>query len=644
MRHRRSVWRGGVLAGSLVLAGCSNLQILPTPAATPVAADERSTGPASAGASQTASATGVTYRLEIGAPEALARLLRTHLDLARFQQATAADAITASELDRLVAASEAQARDLLRTEGYFTAVVTARREVPAAGDTTPPLVMLKVEPGPRARVGAWALRAQGSLEADREGQDPRATRIWNETVQAWPLVTGQDFTQAGWDDAKTALLARLRAIGYPQASISGSVARVDTATQQVRLFAVVDSGPLARLGLAEVQGLERYPANSVLNVVDHTPGDPYTEKRLLDLQERLSKVGLFDGVTVELDTDPMKALAAPVLITVREAPLQQATLGAGISANTGPRVSLEHTHRRPFGWDWIVRNKLQVGRDERSWEGSAISHPLRRQYRALVSGKVDWLDAGGAITSARQVRVGGSLDTERIERLFFLEALDDELRNAAGTQSATAVSANYHLVWRDLDNVVLPTFGETANMQAGLGYALSNSRQVDLTRVGEPEANRTGPYARAYGRFTLYRPFARHWYFTGRLEVGQIFAADTVQLPETLRFRAGGDESVRGYAYRTLGPVTNGVIGSGRVIGTISAEVARPVLESLPSVWGAAFIDAGTAADRWSDYRPVVGYGVGARWRSPVGPLRVDLAYGDALRRARLHVSVGIVF
>jgi len=109
-------------------------------------------------------------------------------------------------------------------------------------------------------------------------------------------------------------------------------------------------------------------------------------------------------------------------------------------------------------------------------------------------------------------------------------------------------------------------------------------------------------------------------------------------------FRAGGDDSVRGYGYRTLGPVVSDVVTSGRTLLTGSLEVARPISPKYPAFWWAAFIDAGNAADRWRDLHPVVGYGVGLRWRSPVGPLRVDLAYGQEVRQFRVHFSVGIAF
>jgi translocation and assembly module TamA len=126
--------------------------------------------------------------------------------------------------------------------------------------------------------------------------------------------------------------------------------------------------------------------------------------------------------------------------------------------------------------------------------------------------------------------------------------------------------------------------------------------------------------------------------------VGQVFGADGVQVPETQRFRAGGDDSVRGYAYRSLTPQIAGVDVGGRVLGTASIEIAHPLSPSLPSLWGAAFVDAGTAAARWRDYKPEWGAGLGLRWRSPVGPLRADVAYGEAVRQWRLHLSVGIAF
>jgi len=179
--------------------------------------------------------------------------------------------------------------------------------------------------------------------------------------------------------------------------------------------------------------------------------------------------------------------------------------------------------------------------------------------------------------------------------------------------------------------VVLPTLGFTFAGQVGGGRSKATNAE-------------TGPFSRAYGRFTGYLPLGLSWYGQARVELGQVFKDGRVIAPDSQRFRAGGDDSVRGYGYRELGPISSGVVGSGDVLFTSSVELARPFAASLPSVWGAVFVDAGNAADSFANLRPALGYGIGLRWRSPVGPLKLDWAYGREVRKSRLHFSVGIAF
>jgi translocation and assembly module TamA len=154
----------------------------------------------------------------------------------------------------------------------------------------------------------------------------------------------------------------------------------------------------------------------------------------------------------------------------------------------------------------------------------------------------------------------------------------------------------------------------------------------------------SGWFARTYGRLTVYRTFGRAWYAQARLELGQVYLGPHMVVPEALKWRAGGDESVRGYAYRSLGPLVDGAVGSGTALFSGSVELAHPFLDSMPALWGAVFLDAGNAADNFGSIRPVYGTGVGVRWRSPVGPLRLDWAHGSATHKGRIHFSVGIAF
>ncbi len=582
------------------------------------------------------------YRLDIEAPSELRALLETYLDLSRFQNVPQSEDITPAEIDRLVAAAPAQARGLLETEGYFNPEVTVTRaEVTRAGDDAAPqalpLLRVRVRPGPRATIDHFAFSAKGPLQEAADAGSLDAKVLLAQVRNGWRLPPGMPFQQSQWSGAKNNALSKLRADGYPAATLGNTTARVDAQTNSVQLDVAADSGVLYRLGPVRINGLQRYGENSVQKLSLLTPGAPYRESQLIDFQERLQKSGLFEGASVALDTDPATAQAAPVVVQVRELPLQQATFGVGYSANTGPRVSVEHTHRQPFGWEWIAKNKLELGPRLQSWSGELTSYPLEGLYRNLIAASAERLEAVDEVRKSWRARIGRTQDTPQVERLYYLEATQSRLDTTSNTGTTTvsnrAVTGNYHWIYRDVDSVLLPTDGYTVSAEAAGGYAVSG--------IGD-EAS--GPFGRLYGRYTHYRPLGGAWFATARLEGGAILGNRRVGVPDTLLFRAGGDDSVRGYEFRSLGPTVSGALLSGRVLMTGSAEIAHPISARFPSLWGAAFVDAGNAADRWQKLDPVLGYGIGLRWRSPVGPLRLDLAYGDETRKVRLHLSVGIAF
>ena len=615
-----------LLAGvaALTLAGCASFS-LPGLSAAKTDPTKRPEAPSVA-----------VFVLDVQAPEPLRRLLLRHLDLARFQSAPAADSITPSELERLMRAAPAQARALLETEGYFNAEVGVSR----AADTGPlPQLLMVVTPGERTRVDSVVLTAGGALDAAARAGDPAAQDAIATWRRQWSLPAGTAFTQNAWSDAKTSALTRLRAEGYAVAAWAPATrARVDAPANRVDLELVLDSGPLYHLGPLQIEGLQRYDEEAVRKLARFDAGEPYSEKLLLDFQDRLQKAGLFEGASVEIDADPITAAAAPVHVRVKELSLQQATLGLGFSANTGARVSVEHTHRQVFGSRWIARNKLELGPTQQSWEGELTSYPLDRLYRNLIAGSALRLNTNDEQLLSWKLRAGRTQDSPRIERLIFAEATHARLTSAALTNNGDALSGNYHWIYRDIDNVLLPTQGLTVSAQGALGYARGNQ-----TIGSAPQQSAAGPFGRAYARFTWYQPLGA-WYGTFRIEAGQLFTKDVIGVPDTLLFRAGGDDSVRGYGYRSLGPVVAGAVTSARTLLTGSAEVAHPISPAYPAFLWAAFVDAGQAADRWTDLRPAVGVGLGLRWRSPVGPLRLDLAYGEAVKKFRAHFSIGIAF
>jgi translocation and assembly module TamA len=120
-----------------------------------------------------------------------------------------------------------------------------------------------------------------------------------------------------------------------------------------------------------------------------------------------------------------------------------------------------------------------------------------------------------------------------------------------------------------------------------------------------------------------------------------VIARSRSGIPSSFLFRTGGDQTLRGYAFESVGVAQGDAIVGGRYLVLASMEYTRWVTESLG---GAIFVDAGDAFDHRPDFDLAVGYGVGVRWRSPVGPLRADVAYGERDKNVRVHFSVGFNF
>ncbi|MBC7730029.1 MAG: BamA/TamA family outer membrane protein [Microbacteriaceae bacterium] len=655
---------GLVMSGWLLTSGCSQVQPL-------IAAFDTTARPTAP----------PLIDLKVDAPDALKPLLEKHLDLARLGLLRSDETPSAGEINRLIAAAPAQARELLQTEGYFDAQVTVQRSplpsieagaraaaapgdsaaspAPAApasvADDDPALrrdrlqvVRVTVVPGDPTQVGALQIRTEGELQARVERGDVDAIALQHGLAAVSTLQPGMVFRNPDWSASKQALQARVRAAGYAAVRIQDSRAAVDATARTAQLRVLLDSGPLFLTGPLQISGLQHHDEQTVRNLAGFEAGEPLTETRLLDFQDRLQAARLFQAATVTIEPDPQTAAetagTTPVRVRLVELPLQQATVGVGVTSNSGARATAEHTHRRPFDWPVIAYNKLEYGQRIQKFSSDIQTHPGPRFFRNLLGLQIEHDQSATDTVLSQQLRLGRTQDTPRSERLQFVELLrsrrealtplaSDAAQSAdSGPSTATALSINAHQVWRDLDSVLLPTRGWVLSVQGGVGESTSHG-------------GATGPFTRLYTRMTGYLPLGGQWYSQARLEVGSVLHRGEVEVPDSLGFRAGGEDSVRGYGYRELAPTdASGATISGDVLLTTSLELARPIMASMPSVWGAVFIDAGRAAKRWTSFTPALGYGVGVRWRSPIGPLRVDLAYGDEVKRFRLHFSVGITF
>lgn len=592
-----------------------------------------------------------TRELVVEAPSPFKALLEKNLDIERAARLAEADSLDDTEWARLVAAAPAQGRALAQTEGFFRSEVTV-----AADPADPHRILIKLVPGEPATVGRFTLEFDGDLARAAESGDQKAMDLEARLRDEWELQPGQVFRNGNWDGAKAQTLAALRAEGYASALWTATAAQVDPATNKARVFLVVDTGPRFLAGDFVVEGIERQEEKNVRQLAGFGPGTPLTQQRLIDYQDRLQKTGLFDQVAVIYDPDPAQAAHATVTVRVHEQSLHQATVALGYNSLSKARITLEHIDRKVFGLPATTSNKIQWGSDIQEWDFSLATHPAESFHSWIVGSTVSSIQTTNDLVRAASVRFGRTQASNPLDRTTYVQVersmqctprakfVGPRTKDGVPPDyfydcvDARALSLNQANVWRNVDNIVLPTDGWTLSGQVGVGYAGGPASVAD-------KDSGYGPYTRLYGRLTRYWPLPSSFYLQGRMELGQIVVRQHVPMPDAEQWRAGGEDSVRGYAWRSLAPYdTRGNIVGGNSLITTSVEIAHPFTASLPSVWWATFVDAGRAAPRFDDLKMAVGYGVGVRWRSPVGPLKIDWSWGEEVHRGRLDLSVGVAF
>lgn len=572
------------------------------------------------------------FEVEVHAAADVQAYLERHLDLLRYRTLPDLDD---TELERLAVAAQANTRELLATLGYFSPEIVVTRNQAHSEGRTLPMVRIDVQEGPSTTVRSVVLSFAGDI-AERPAAAAQRERI----REGWTLPVGSTFTQTGWDDAKRQSLRLLWAIDYPLGRIGASRAEIEPQQQSARLSLTLDSGAAFRFGPMQIHGLERYPRELVERIARLKPGSAYDQGALLQAQQRLQDSGYFDSAVLEIDAqaDPQ---AVPVIATVREARRNDVRLGVGISTDSGPRLSVEHTNHQMPLIGWRAVSKAQVDRDTQSIQSELTAPPDADLWQWQVFGQMKNEDAADVRLRGRQLRAGRLQMGEKIDRNYYLQY--DRAHTNGGTlnESAQTLSANYAFTQRHFDSLPYPSDGYGLGIEFGGGFTLGGQRDPYLrTRLNWLGVWPLAPHGERQTRASAGR-------IALRLQAGAVLARDDARLPGTQLFLTGGDTSVRGYAFNSIGAKQSGGIGlPGRYLAGASVEWQRPILlGGRPSEWESTlFIDGGAVADQLSRLHARIGVGAGVRYRSPVGPLQLDLAYGLATHQVRLHLSVGLSF
>lgn len=552
--------------------------------------------------------------VELEAPEAVRGLLERHVRLLRRSDATMPEA--APDRSAMARRARREVGDLLATEGYFTPTVRIDRS--EAGRW-----VIKVDPGPRTTIAEVTVDFDGEItRAAEQGGDEYLARL----RASWSLPPGAPFRQADWDAAKQQMLDSVSARRYAAARMVESRAEVDPERATARLRVRLDSGPAFYLGALEVSGLQELPADLVQRYSRLRVGEPYDREALLAFQTGLQNTPHFASVIVDVERDPALAAAVPVRVQVSEARPKRLAFGAGVSSNTGLRAEASYRDVNLLRRGWELSTGLRLEQRRQSAYADVFLPPSGN-HRDSVGALVDRSDLEGLLVHSQAVGVARNTVRGNIETQLALRLQHEQLRPEGGeSRSSNTLTANWTWVQRAVDDLLDPTRGYVLEFQMGGGAAVAIADR---------------DFVRLYGRAVRYQPVGERDVLILRGEAGATLADSREGIPQDFLFRAGGAQSVRGYAYQSLGVRDGDATVGGRYLGTLSAEYVhwfRPQ-------WGAAlFVDAGDAADTREDLDFRTGYGVGARWRSPAGPLAVDLAWGHDERRLRLHFGVAIAF
>jgi translocation and assembly module TamA len=521
--------------------------------------------------------------------------------------------VTEASVRSLHRAARAEIRKALQPFGYYSPKITSSLEK----SDQQWIASYKIDPGQPTLIASIELAIQG------DGKDNADLRS---VLDSTKLATGERLQHDYYESTKSALIKAALAAGYLDARYVRSEMRVNPKRRRAEISLILDTG--LRYYFGDIHIDQQILDPSFIDVlVKIKRGMPFDTEKLLELQLALSDTGMFSRVEVDVQRKATENFHIPILIKTEPAKKWRFGTGLGFGTDTGPRLTLAAERRRINRRGHSIVADSLLSSVEQS-VGALYKIPIGNLVsdRLVFSSRVTWEDVADD-GEARRITLGVNRNERwrkfqrqlylRFEREDFTIGDDDEI-------------VNYFIPGATLsrlkaDNVLFPRRGYSwsADVRGAAALVVSDTSFVRAEATGRA-AYPLGERARA-----LFR-----------LQAGGMSVEDFGELPTTERFYAGGDRSVRGYKYQSLGPTDesgNNTGGRYLLAGSVEADYL------IWKKWGAAlFVDAGNADDNFPPDLEA-GVGAGVRWRTPVGMLRLDVAHPlrNSNDNLRIHISIG---
>lgn len=515
--------------------------------------------------------------------------------------------------------AEEQARKAAQALGYYQAQIDTEVKPPSKADQ-PVQLIIRVDPGEPVRLRNVTVRIEGPAS------EMKAFRIPDSKA----LRPGEQLNHGVYEDAKRLIQNQASRYGFFDGRFSRQRLAVDPQAGVADIELVYQSGPRYRLGKVTFGGDAPLDDDLLQRMVGFKPGTPYDSELVAELNNDLQSSGYFEGVRV--DAAPTAAVDDVVPVDVRLDTRKPRTLGLGLgfSTDVGPRGKANWTRHwvNPQGHSYGWETELSAPRQNVGlWYDIPLDPPLTDKLR--FAGGYQNEEIAGTDTLSKLLTVGPEWHSKLPsgwKRVISLKYQREEYRLGDDSGLSNLLMPGVSFSYLRSDNRIDPHNG----------YRLQFDLQAAKEGLGS-DTNLVHGNVLLKGLTTL----GQNHRFLGRVQFGGSATNGYQQnVPPSLRFFAGGDQSVRGYDYQTLSPKNNkGDRIGGRYLVAGSAEYQYSVTEK----WRVAtFIDQGNSFNSLELPSLKTGVGIGVRWVSPVGPLRLDLARAlDDDGGIRLHFSMG---
>jgi len=527
------------------------------------------------------------------------------------------DELNVRWIKRLHEQAPQQVREALQPYGYYLPVIRSRlNEIKGNW-----MAEYTVDPGSPVIISKRDIQWQGP------GADKPA---FKQSIKEYHQNVGERLVHSEYEAAKSRFLDLALSQGYPKAKIIKSEVLVDMETNSAEITLYIDTGPMYAFG--DTRFKQDFLDPDLLNhYATITPGESYSHESLRRFQQNLLSGNYAREVTIKPMFNEAKDRQVPLDVMMKPVAPHKFIFGLGYETDIGVRGSARWTDRLINRYGHHSEVYLKVSEKESLLKGEysiPVVNPVTDRWVSTVSYEYEETATKESDKIELETAfVRRNLEDTHFYKGFILESTEKFSVGNKADESTTLLIFGGTARFSEIEDDMFPQKGHYIFVD------LRGSAQPLISDTSFTRVNLRGRYLLGLGK---------NGRLDLRLETGAAWVDDFDLYPASLRFFAGGDDSIRGYEYQSLGPKDeDGIVEGGRQLLTGSIEVAYRVAQSWVLT---GFIDAGNAYNDELD-TTYVGAGIGFRWLAPFGSLRVDLAWPVSeqpeINDARIHIGFG---